>query len=73
VKPALEESETGERSSMKIELGYTTWGCWQEGALCGDGFRAYESKPRPNCPVSIVNGRCAGGVRSPAGRGKSKG
>jgi hypothetical protein len=40
--------------------------------LCGDGFRAYESKPRPNCPVSIVNGRCAGGVRSPGAGAKAQ-
>jgi len=44
-------------------------GCWQEGALCGDGFRAYESKPRPNCPVRFVCGQCAGLVCSLASRG----
>jgi hypothetical protein len=28
---------------MKIELAYTRWeGYWQECALCGYGFRAYE-------------------------------
>jgi hypothetical protein len=36
---------------MKIELGHTTWeGCWQECALCGEGFRAYEVQARTTLP-----------------------
>jgi hypothetical protein len=36
---------------MKIELEYTMWeGCWQECALCGEGFRAYEVEAHTTLP-----------------------
>jgi hypothetical protein len=65
VKPAKKAKETEERSSsMKIELGYTTWeGWWQECALCGEGFRAYEVEAQTTLPgeycMRPVCRRCA--------------
>jgi hypothetical protein len=36
---------------MKIELEYTMWeGCWQECALCGEGFRAHKGEARTKVP-----------------------
>jgi hypothetical protein len=36
---------------VKIELGYATFeGCWQECALCSEGFRAYEVEARTQLP-----------------------
>ena len=36
---------------MKIKLSYTTWeGCWQECALCGQGFRAFEVEAHTKLP-----------------------
>jgi hypothetical protein len=51
VKPAKKARETEERSGMKIEWGYTMWeGCWQECALCGEGFRPYEVEAHTKLP-----------------------
>ena len=49
---------------MKIEFGYTTLeGCWQECALCGEGFRAYEVEAHTTLSdeycVRAVCRRCA--------------
>jgi hypothetical protein len=39
---------------MKIELEYTMWeGCWQECALCGEGFRAYEVEAHTTLPGEV--------------------
>jgi hypothetical protein len=39
------------RSAVKIELGYTmSEGYWQECALCGEGFTAYEVEARTKLP-----------------------
>ena len=38
----------GER--VKVELGYTLEGFWQECALCGEGFRAYEVEAHTELP-----------------------
>jgi hypothetical protein len=39
---------------MKIELEYTMWeGCWQECALCGEGFRAYEVEAHTKLPGEV--------------------
>jgi hypothetical protein len=64
VKPANRAKQTEGRSSMKIGLGYTTWeGFWQECALCGEGFRAYEvdahtTLPGEHCERPVCR-RCA--------------
>ena len=40
---------------MKIELGHTTWeGCWQECALCGEGFRAHEVEAHTTVPGELA-------------------
>jgi hypothetical protein len=40
---------------MKIELGYTMWeGCWQECALCCEGFRAHEVEAHTQFPGEVA-------------------
>jgi hypothetical protein len=68
VKSATKAKQTEEGNNrMKIELKYTMWeGCWQECALCGEGFRSYEveahTKPpgeggeRPVCRGCVLTG-----------------
>ncbi len=52
MKSAKKAKQTEEGSSTtKIELGHTmSEGCWQECALCGEGFRAYKVEAHTALP-----------------------